>query len=145
MCYDFQSWQILLDYSFKYLFDLLNRSAHSVGPNRGDGPWGVLEVPWGDLGALGWVPGGRWEGPWEAQEAPRGGPGRHRKHRRCFQCVFGGSAGSPGVILVVGVGLGTDLGGGNVSTSFSSSGFWEGFVFIVLLLIFICNLLFNNC
>ena len=64
--------------------------------------WGSPGGPWASLG----VPGGRWEGFREAPGGPRGGPGRHRKHRRFFQGVLGGSGGSPGVILVVGGGPG---------------------------------------
>ena len=114
---------------------IFNRSAHSAGPNRGGGPWGVLGVPWGPC-ASGGVPGGRWGGPlallgsrggprevvgralggsgrpwgvlggaWggprEAPEAPRGGPGRLRKHMKFSEGVWGGSRGTPGIILVV--------------------------------------------
>jgi hypothetical protein len=39
--------------------------------------------PWG-------VPGGAWGGPREAPEAPRGGPGRLRKHMKFSEGVWGG-------------------------------------------------------
>ena len=47
------------------------------------------------------VPGGAWGGPREAPEAPRGGPGRLRKHMKFSEGVWGGSRGTPGMILVV--------------------------------------------
>ena len=74
---------------------LFNRSAHSAGPNRGGGPWGVLGVPWGSLRVIGGsleVAGGVL---WLCR-VPAGVPGRSSGGPGGSLGVPGGSLGVPG-------------------------------------------------
>ena len=74
---------------------IFNRSAHSAGPNRGGGPWGVLGVPWGSLRVIGGsleVAGGVL---WLCR-VPAGVPGRSSGGPGGSLGVPGGSLGVPG-------------------------------------------------
>ena len=87
----------------------LRVSGESLEVARGSS--GSVGFPRGSLGGRREALGGIWAslgGPWgclgtsrEATEAPRGGPGRFRKHVKFSEGVWEGSRGGPGAILVV--------------------------------------------
>ena len=101
-------------------------------------PWGSVGFIGGALGSLGGSPGGPRGSSRRAREAPN--------TQVFLQGVLGRSRGSPGVILVVGVGLGTDLESGNVDISLDLKVlFCEVCFALFLLSLFIFNLLFDVC